>query len=411
MARKATPLTDKEIKAAKPKEKTYRLFDGGGLHLEISPKGQKWWRLKYRFDGKEKRISLGVYPATSLKEARKSTLSLKEQIARGIDPSQKRKDKKQSDKKEELKRSKTLKIVSEEYFNHIDSLEKKLSEKYRDRLYRRVKRYVYTDEAAGKPIDEIQRKDVLRIVKKLVDAENFEVARRVLISVKSILEHAADQEYVEVNVAAGIKPLKVIGKRTSKHFPLITDSKELKDLLISLDNYTGDFSTKQALRIMPYLALRPYNIRFLEWGEVDLDNKVISIAAGKMKMNAAHRIPLPSSAIKILKEMQPYSGDGKYVFPSRVHKDRPVSENTLNLGLRRLGYTGDQIVSHSFRGIFSTLAHKHMKDHKCSSLVIEEQLSHKDRNESRESYNHNDYFDERVELMEWWSNYLDEVRK
>ena len=297
MARKTIPLSDKEIKAAKPKEKTYRLFDGGGLHLEVSPKGQKYWRLKYRINDKEKRISLGVYPATTLKDARVTTLLLKEKIAKGIDPSQERKDEKQAAKKKELKRSKTFKSVSEEYFKHIDSLEEKLSEKYRDRLYRRVENYVYTDEAAAKPVDEVQRKDVLRIIKKLVDAENFEVARRVLISIKSILDYAEDKEYVGLNVAAGIKPLKVIGKRTAKHFPVITDRKKLKALLIALDNYTGDFSTKQALRMMPYLALRPYNIRFLEWDEIDLENKVISISADNVCV-LAFWIVLPISSTK-----------------------------------------------------------------------------------------------------------------
>jgi len=404
MARLTTPLSDKEIKAAKPKEKTYRLFDGGGLHIEVSPKGRKYWRLKYRFDGKEKRISLGVYPTISLQEARKQREIYKQMIAQGIDPSQERRKMKQD--VEALAKKKTLKVVTEEYFDHIDSLQGKLSEKYRDRLYKRVVNYVYTDEAAGKPVDEIQRKDVLRIIKKLVDADNHEVARRVLMSMKSILEYAADHEYVTSNAAAGIKPSSFIGKRSHKHFPVMTDPKELKELLTVIDNYTGDFSTKQALRMMPYVALRPFNIRSLEWDEVDLDSKTITIPAAKMKMQEDHLLPITPSVEEILREMLPYSGEGRYVFPSRIHKDRPLSENTLNLALRRLGYTREQIVSHSFRGIFSTIAHKHMHE----TLVIEAQLSHRDPNEVRAAYNHNDYFDERIELMAWWDNYLNEVK-
>ncbi len=411
MARQTTPLTDKEIKAAKPREKTYRLFDGGGLRLEISPKGQKWWRFKYRFSGRDKLISLGVYPHTSLQAARRQREQLKEHIAQGIDPSQQRKDAKAKAKAEKLKSEKTLKVVSDEYFKHLQSKEDKLSEKYFERLKQRIANYVHTDEAARKPIDEVKRSDVLRIIESLVAAKNYEVARRVLISLKSILEFAADHEYVEINVAAGIKPSKAIGKRAHKHHPVITDPKELKGLLLALDEYSGDFSTKQALRMMPYVALRPANIRFLEWSEVDLDERVISIPASKMKTREDHRIPLTSSVISILEEIQPYSGEGKYVFPSRIHKDRPVSENTLNLGLRRLGYTNEQIVSHSFRGIFSTIAHSNMKKHGFGSLIIEAQLGHKDTNESRESYNHNDYFDDRVELMQWWADWLDEVRK
>ena len=411
MARQTTPLTDKEIKAAKPKEKVYRLFDGGGLHLEISPKGQKWWRLKYRFNKKEKRISLGTYPHISLQAARSQRESLKGQIAQGIDPSQQRKEKKEAEKIQKLKSEKTLKNVSEEYFKHINSLNRKLSEKYSERLYNRIVNYVYTDEASGKPIDEIKRKDILRIIKKLVDANNYEVARRVLISLKNILEYAADQEYVEVNVAAGIKPSKVIGERIHRHHPIITDTKEIKGLLQAFDEYSGDFAVKQALRTMPFIALRPANIRFMEWSEIDMEGKVITISADKMKTDTELRIPITPTVEKILKETKVYSGDGRYVFPSRIHKDRAVSENTLNLGLRRLGYSRDQIVSHSFRGIFSTIAHKNMKEHGFESLVIEAQLGHKDTNAVREAYNHNDYFDERIELMQWWDNWLNGVRK
>ncbi len=411
MARQTTPLTAKEIQAAKPKEKTYRLFDGGGLHLEVSPKGHKWWRLKYRINGKEKRISLGVYPHISLQEARKQRELLKEQIAKGIDPSKERKEAKQIAKDIDLKSQRTLKAVSDQYFDHLDTLKDKMGDRHRTRQYRRMENYVYTDPIAQKSIEDISRVDVLGIIRKLTEADNHEVARRVLLLIKNIIEYAIDNEYISSNVAAGIKPSKVIGKRSKKHYPVMTDDRELKGLLVSLDEYAGNFSTKQALRMMPYVALRPANIRFLEWGDVDLDEKAINIPASKMKMNEDHRIPITSSVKKILEEMQPYSGVGKYVFPSVTHKDKPLSDNTLNVGLRRLGYTKEQIVSHSFRGIFSTIAHSNMKKHGFESLVIEAQLAHKDRNESRESYNHNDYFEDRMKLMEWWDSYLIRIKE
>jgi len=410
MARQTNPLTDKEIKSLKPKEKTYRVFDGGGLHIEVSPKGQKWWRLKYRLDGKEKRISLGVYPSISLSEARKKRELLKEQIAQGIDPSKERKEAKQTRINLDTKNQRTLKAISEDYIDHVEA-KGKLSESHFKRQKRRVELHIHTDISALKPIEDISRVDALDLIDKLVVSDKHDIARRVLQLLKNILEYAVDREYISVNVASGIKASKAIGERTANHYPVMTDEKQLKGLLLSLDGYEGDFSTKQALKMMPYVAFRPANIRFLEWSEVNLEEKVISISADKMKMREDHRIPLTGSVIKILEEIKPYSGDGQYVFPSAIKKGQPLSENTLNVGLRRLGYTGEQIVSHSFRGMFSTIAHKNMKTHGFDSLVIEAQLAHKDTNASRKAYNHNDYFDDRVELMKWWDKYLSKIKE
>lgn len=409
MARQTNPLTDKEIKSLKPKEKTYRKFDGGGLHIEVSPQGQKWWRLKYRFDGKEKRISLGVYPAVSLSKARKGRELLKEQIAQGIDPSEARKITKQALIDSDTKNQRTLQSISEEYINHVEA-KGKLSESHFKRQKRRIELYIHTDISALKPIEDISRVDALDLIDKLVVSGKQEIARRVLQLLKNILEYAVDREYISGNVSSGIKASKAIGERTAKHYPIITEKKQLKGLLLSLDAYEGDFSTKQALRMMPYVALRPANVRFLEWNEVDLEEKVINISADKMKMRVDHRIPLTKSVIRILEEIKPYSGDGRYVFPSAIKKGQPLSENTLNVGLRRLGYTKEQIVSHSFRGMFSTIAHKNMKTHGFESLVIEAQLAHRDSNASRKAYNHNDYFDDRVNLMDWWDEYLTGIK-
>ncbi len=410
MARQATPLTDKEIKSLKPKEKTYRVFDGGGLHLEVSPKGQKWWRLKYRFTGKEKRISLGVYPATSLQEARKQRELLKEKIAQGIDPSQIRKDKKEEEKVQEAKKTHTFKYLTDLYFHHLAGLENPLSEGYRDKQKKRVEKHCYPT-LKNKPVTGITEEDLEDIFEALKQKGYHEVGRRVLLLLRSILKHGVKKRLLKHSVADNFTALEEFGERSQNHFPIITDKKELKALLIALDTYNGDVSTKQALRVMPYLAFRPANIRFLEWNEVNLDEKIITIPGSKMKMSRDFTSPIPDAVVNILEEIRLYSGDGRYVFPSPVHKDRPLSENTLNVGLRRLGYTRDQLVSHSFRRIFSTLAHENLKEHEASSLAIEFQLAHKDTNKIRDIYNESDLFDDRVDLMEWWDRYLTGIKE
>ena len=211
-------------------------------------------------------------------------------------------------------------------------------------------------------------------------------------------------------MASGIKAENEIGKSEVVHFPVITEDKPLELLLKVLDDYPGAFVTKQALRVMPYVALRPYNIRFAEWSEIDLEKKIWTIAAEKMKMKEAFQLPLPDTVIKIFEETHQVTGDGKFVFPSSVHKERQMSENTLNMALRRLGYEKGEIVSHSFRGIMSTIAHSKMSEHGFDSLVIEKALAHADPNEVRASYAHSDLFEERVKLMKWWSGHLDTLK-
>jgi len=408
MARITKPLSDTEIKAAKPKDKAYRLFDGGGLYIEITTKGQKWWRLKYRFEGKEKRIALGVYPQLSLLNARKKREELKGKISRGIDPVEERKQAKEVKETKIARVVNTFRKVSEEYFEHIQKT-KGHSERYHSQQMGKMNNHVYP-YLGDKPVSDITKSDARETISILVAKGNKETAHRVLLLIKGILDFAEDREYVELNAASGIKAGNEIGKNEVTHYPVITDHKPLRALLLTLDDYTGAFVTKQALRIMPYVALRPYNIRFAEWSELDLEKKIWTIAAEKMKMKEVFRLPLPDTVIKILEETEQVTGDGKFVFPSSVHKDRQMSENTLNMALRRLGYEKGEIVSHSFRGIMSTITHSKMSEHGFDSLVIEKALSHVDPNEVRASYAHSDLFEERVKLMQWWSDYLDTIK-
>ncbi len=409
MSRVTKPLTDKEIKSAKPKTKTIKLFDGGGLFLSITPKGKKLWRLKYRLAGKEKLISLGGYPAISLLDARKQRALLKEKITLGIDPSLERKQKKEINKEKEIEAKYTFELLTNEYFKHIAGLENPLNEKYRKKQKNRVVKHCYPT-LKFKPINEITEEDTLFILETLKKDGFFEVARRVLLLVKAILRYGVRRKLLKYNTASDISAKDELGKRSKNHYPIITDPKELKKLLIAIDEYKGAYSVKQALKIMPYVAFRPGNIRFLEWDEVNLEKKLITISAFKMKMNKELVSPISKTVLKILEETRFFSGDSKYVFPSPIHKNRPLSENTLNLALRRMEYTKEQLVSHSFRRIFSTIMHDNMRKHGFSSLAIEAQLAHKDTNESRDAYNDSNLLEERKEMMEWWADWLDSVK-
>ena len=409
MARITTPLTATQVRNAIHKEKIYKLFDGGGLYLEIPPSQSKRWRLKYRYQGKEKLLSIGTYPNTSLAEARKERELLKEKLKNGIDPSAERKNEKEKQKTENIRVIHTFEYLTELYYKHIETLEGSPSSKYLDKQYRRATKHCYT-YLKTVPVAEITEDDIIQIIDILKEKNYHEVARRVLLLIKAILKFGVKRKVLEYSVAADISAKEEIGSRADNHFPIITDKNRLGELLVAINNYSGEYSTKQALKLIPYLAFRPSNIRFLEWGEVDFENRTIKISSEKMKMKRDYVSPMSSTIINILTETKRYSGNGKYVFPSSVKKDRPLSENTLNVGLRRLGYTKKQLVSHSFRGIFSTIAHDNMQEHGCSSLAIEAQLAHKDINQIRDTYNSSTLLVERMKLMQWWSDFLDEQK-
>lgn len=402
MARITKPLTDKEIKAAVPKEKEYKLFDGGGLYLSVTTKGQKWWRLKYIFEGKEKRLSLGVYPTSSLQDARQKREELKSLIAKGIDPAFKRKEKKEAIKTEEIKKINTFKNISKEW---IELQRSRLSEatlkKYKQALERD-----YYPIIGDKSMNAITRQDLISISKAMQDRDAVETAHRLLNLCKAIWRYALQLEKVEHNIVNDISKKDVLKPFVKKHFRTITDKGRIGELMKAIDTYKGEFTTKSALKLLTLTFVRPYNIRFAEWSEFDLKNKVWIIPASKMKMRKPHTIPLTPQGIKILEDIYPYTRDAKYVFHSPISRLNPISENTLNQALKRLEF-GGEIVSHGFRAMFSTIAYE-------SGLfrgeVIEDLLAHQETNQVKRAYNRAAYETEKRELMQWWSDFLDEVK-
>lgn len=404
MARKTIPLTATQIRNAKPKAKEYKLFDGGGLYLSISPKGGKWWRLKYLFESKEHRISLGTYPSTPLKEAREQRKLLKEKIALGINPSEEKKEKKLS-----------LSIQEAKEINTFEKIALERLEKQRDTIsathYKRTLIAFKNDcfEYIGhKPIDEVMAKDIIALLQVMANRGVNDSARKLYYAISKTFKWAVANGKAERNPAADILLEEILGKVSKQHYPTITDDKGIKNLLTSIKEYQGETSTKYALLMLSYTFVRPINIRLALWSEIDLKAKQWVIPAKKMKTKDEFIIPLTSQLIELLKDIQLYSGDSPYLFPSTKSKTTPLSDGALLGAIRRMGYTKEEFTPHGFRAMFSTIAHE--KSH-FKYDVIETQLAHSVGSSVSQAYNRAKYLNERVELMQWWSNYLDEVQK
>jgi integrase len=409
MARQTKPLTAIEIKNAKPKDKKYKLSDGGGLFLQVNPTGSKLWRLNYRFNNKLKEYAIGVYPDIDLLTARKKREELRKLVADGIDINQLKKDKKVQAKEIEQKKENTFYKVAQEWHKNYAS---EVSENYHYKIGQAIELYLYT-YLKNRPIDEITRLEIIDILKKLKDKGIIETANRVYMLLNKIYMYAVTLEYVQHNIISDIDKKTVLGRREKNHYPTFTKEKDIKGLLLTIDEYSGDYTTKKALQMLPYVFVRSFNIRLCEWSEIDFDKESWIIPAEKMKTKDEFILPLPHQVITILKELKEFSGDGKYVFPSFRGKDKPMSDNTLIGALRRMGYTKEEFVPHSFRAMFSTVAYEKANEkdgHFYTSEVIEALLAHKERNRIKGAYNRATYKESMRELIQWYANYLDGVK-
>lgn len=409
MARLTKPLTNTEIKNAKVKDKKYKLSDGGGLFLQVNINGSKLWRLGYRFENKAKEHAIGVYPDITLSKAREKREELRKLIADGIDINEQKKQKKQKLKEEKSKTKNTFYKVAQEWHNSYKS---EVSENYHYKLSQALDLYLYT-YLKNKPINEITRLDIIAILQKLKDKGINETGNRVFMLLNKIYKYAVTLEYVEHNITSDIDKRTILGRQEKNHYPTFTKEKDIRGLLLSIDDYSGDFTTKKALQILPYLFVRSFNIRYMEWVEIDFKRKEWVIPAPKMKTKTEFILPLPQQVIEILEEIKPLTGDGTYVFPSYRYKDKPMSDNTLIGAIRRMGYTKDEFVPHSFRAMFSTLAYEnanHEAGHKFTGEVIEALLAHKEKNKVKEAYNRASYKDSMKGLICWYADYLDEIK-
>ena len=387
------PLTDATAKSAKPTAKPYKLSDERGMFLLVNPNGSKWWRLKYRLDGKEKLLSLGVYPDVGLKDARARRDEARQQIADGIDPSHVRQAQK-SAKSERAANS--FEAIAREWYAKFSG---KWATSHASKILRRLETNVFPWIGA-RPIAEINAPEVLSVLRRIEKRGAIETAHRARESCGQIFRYAIATGRAERDVAADLRG--ALQPVVTKHHASITEPKAIGALLRDLAEYKGSPITKAALQLAPLVFLRPGELRHAEWTEIDVDKAEWRIAANKMKAGVQHIVPLSKQAIELLNEVRPLTGEGRYAFPSVRTPDRPMSENTVNAALRRLGYTSEEMTGHGFRSMASTL----LNENGWNRDAIERQLAHGERDAVRAAYNYAELLPERRKMMQWWAEYL-----
>ncbi len=395
-------VTDRAIKALKPKEKDYKYFIEDGLFLLVAKTGGKRWRLKYRINNREKVLALGVYPDIKLKTAKKLKEEYREKIAIGIDPSQEKKKKKAELKAQDEVVTNTFKKVAKEYLAKRTDL----NEAYLTRLENAFKNDVFPFFGST-PITDIEPIDIIKVVKRVQERGAIESAHRLFTQIGVVFKYGVSNQMAKRNPCSDMDKKMILKAKVKNNYPTITDAKEIGTLLNLIDEYSGDYTTKMALKLLPYVFVRPFNIRHAEWDEIDFEDRLWKIPGSKMKTGKDLLIPLTDTTIGILKEMEEFSGDAKYIFHSLRNRTSPMSDATLVNALRRMGYSKEEIVPHGFRAMFSTIAHE-KSGH--SHHVIETQLAHSVGTSTSQAYNRALYLEDRKELMQWWSDYLDGVK-
>lgn len=390
-------LTNTAIKNAKPKEKLYKLADGKGMYLEVRPSGARYWRLKYRFAGKEKRISLGVYPDVSLKDARIKRYDARKLLEKGVDPSLERKLKKTT----QIERaSNSFEAIAREWHAKYSP---SWASSHANKIIRRLELYIFP-WLGGRPIAEITPKELLSVLRKVEGKGILETAHRAQQNCGQVFRYAIATGRAERDPSADLRGALAPVKRG--RMATMTDPKKIGELLRAIDGYDGSLIAQCALRLAPLVFVRPGELRHAEWSEINFDKAEWRIPAEKMKMPSPHIVPLSKQAINILNEIYPLTGNGKYVFPSVTTATRPMSDNTILAALRRMGYAKEEMSGHGFRAMASTLLH----EQGWPSDVIERQLAHAERNSIKAAYNYAQHLQERKKMMQSWADYLDSLK-
>ncbi|UZF95350.1 tyrosine-type recombinase/integrase [Bosea sp. NBC_00550] len=392
------PLTDITIRNAKPGDRTVKLSDGGGLQLWIEPKGGKLWRLAYRFGGKQKKLSIGPYPAIDLRAARARREEAKKLLRDGKDPGAEKRLEKLTGK---ANRDNTFEAIAAEV-----AARKKLAGKAQATL---DKFHWFLDLAkpvlGRRPITEISAAEILVVLRKIEARGHLETARRMRSIIGQVFRFAIATQRAKDDPTLALRG--ALMAPVVKSHAAVTEAKAFGALLRAIDEYDGTPLTRHALCLMALLFPRPGELRLAEWREFDTEEAVWTIPAGRMKMRKPHAVPLPKQALSILEELRLISGDGELVFPSVRSVKRAMSENTLNAALRRLGYTSSDATSHGFRASASTLLNE---SGKWSPDAIERALAHQEVDAVRRAYARGAHWKERVEMAAWWANYLDRLR-
>ncbi len=390
-------LTDTAARGAKPGDKPFKLADEKGLFLLVHPNGSKYWRLKYRFAGKEKVLALGVYPEVRLAEARDRRDQARKTLANGIDPSTVKRLSKQA---VTLAHENSFEAVAREWFAKYSP---GWAASHGDKIIRRLERDVFP-WIGNRPIAEITAPELLAVLRRIETRGAVETAHRAHQNCGQVFRYAVATGRAERDPSQDLRG--ALPPTKERHHPSITDPKAIGALLRAADGYQGAFVTKCALRLAPLVFVRPGELRKAEWSEIDLEKAEWRIPAEKMKMRAAHIVPLSTQTLAILCELQPLTGASRFVFPGARGKNRPMSENTINAALRRLGYSKDDMTGHGFRRMASTL----LNEQGWNRDAIERQLAHGERDSIRAAYNYAEHLPERRKMMQHWADYLDKLK-
>jgi integrase len=392
------PLSDTTIHNAKPGVKPEKMFDERGLFLLVTPTGGKWWRLKYRFEGKEKLLSLGTYPDVSLKDARGRRDDARKQLADGIDPSHHRKAQK-SLRHEEVANS--FELVSREWYEKFSP---NWVEAHGGRIIRHLERDIFP-YLGSRPIVDITAPDLLQVIRRIEARGALETAHRALGNCGQVFRYAIQTGRATRDLSADLRG--ALPPAKGEHFAAVTKPAEVAEILRAIHAYKGSEVVSCALRLAPLVFVRPGELRGAEWAEFDLDKAEWCIPASRMKMGLDHIVPLSTQAVKILREIQALTGAGRYVFPSARTSTRPMSDNAILAALRRMGIEKEEMTGHGFRATARTILAEVMK---IPVDLIEHQLAHAVRGPNGRAYDRTTFLPERHEMMQKWADYLDNLR-
>lgn len=384
-------LNARLVKETKPQEKNYKLSDGGGLYLLVTPNGSRYWRLKYRVAGKEKLLSVGVYPEVSLADARATRDEAKRLIKAGGDPSENKRQEKQA--RHGGVGNTFEQIAREWYQGRYD----RWSESYRTEMLSTFEHDVFP-YIGHRPINEIKPLELMAVLAKLEKRGATEKMRKVRQRCGEVWKYAIITGRAEYNPAPDLASAMKPHKR--EHYPYLTVA-ELPEFLTSLSAYSGSMLVKLAMRLLILTGTRPGELRQAQWTEIDFDTALWEIPAERMKMRRPHVVPLANQALELLNQLKPVTAHCSFIFPGRIQRSKPISEMTLNVLARRIGY-GGRVTGHGFRHTMSTILH----EQGYNTAWIETQLAHADKNSIRGTYNHAQYLDGRREMLQWYADYL-----
>src|ERR1700733_4502839 len=393
------PITDTVCRTSKPGEKPYKLSDGGGLYLLVEKNGSKLWRHAFRFDGKQKLVALGAYPIVSLVEARAGRDANTSLLAKGIDPSVQRKIDRGAAR---VARSNTFSIIADELLEKFKAQgddPKTLGKK------KWLLGFINAD-LGDRPVAEIKAPELLDVLRKIERRGRFDTARRARSLAGRVFKYAIATNRADRDPSTDLAGALISPK--VQHRASIIEPNAVGALMRAINDLDGQLTTRSALQLIALTFVRPGELRHAEWKEFDIPNAFWNIPPEKMKMSRPHKVPLSRQAIGIIEGLRPITGGSRYLFPQIRSWHRPISDGTLNAALRRLGYSKAEMTAHGFRSTDSTLLNE---SRKYSGDAIERQLAHQDGDDTRAAYNFAEFWEERVKLMQWWGDYLDELRE